>query len=89
MVSTVFRHIRTHSLSFGKGKNRREKTMKSSLTPRIAYENAINAHVAALCVHRHNVSHYTLTVAILTSRQCDVLKHKNLHANNCQMIGEL
>lgn len=78
MVSAVFCHIRTHSLSFWEGKNRREKTMKSSLTQRIAYESAINAHVAALCVHRHNVARYTLTVTIPTSRQCEVLKHKNL-----------
>ena len=63
--------------------------MQNSLTPRIAYESTINAHVAALCVHRHNAAQYTLTLPILTSRQCDVLKHKNSHANNCQMTGEL
>jgi hypothetical protein len=52
--------------------------MKGSLTPHIAYESAINVHVAALCVHRHNVAQYTLTVTVLTLRQCDVLKHKKL-----------
>lgn len=78
MVSAVFCNIPTHSLSPWEGKNRRERTMKGSLTPRIAYESAINVHVAALCVHRHNVVQYTLTVTVLISRQCDVLKLKTL-----------
>jgi hypothetical protein len=83
MVSAVFCQIRKHCLFSWEGKYRRKMTMKNSLTPRRAYENAFNMHVAALCVHRGNVTQYTLPVTILTSRQCDVLKYKNLHANNC------